>query len=137
MTADLPALLTRVEGGSGPDRELNADILHAFGWRASSSTDVLDPDGVRCWQVPDFIVSLDATRELAARFGFHLNLEPRFHIDGERVDHIARALRPRWADWRPDDEWFDRGEARHPEQVRAALAALLRALIDQIQEGKG
>lgn len=76
-----------------------------------------------------YTASLDAVLALAARHGFYINSEPRFHIDGERVTFTSYALRPRWNDWRPDDEWFDRGEAKHADQTLSALAALIQALI--------
>jgi hypothetical protein len=120
-----------VKVASGPDRDLNAALLTAFGWTKRLSGRVVDPDGQTCFTIPDLTASIDAVLALAARHGFYINSEPRFHIDGERVTFNSHALRPRWNDWRPDDEWFDRGEAKHADQTLSALAALLSALIAQ------
>lgn len=138
----LPDLLKRVEAASGPDRELDAEIAVALS--GDPEAWVVNPaphsvfSAVPGWwrdghdkshEAALYTASLDATLSLATRLGFYIRSEPRFHIDGERVDFISYALRPRWQDWRPDDEWFDRGEGRHADQALSALCALLQALI--------
>ncbi len=139
-------LLTRLEAASGGDRELDALVVArqnnallkpyppATDFGPSAKWQFWSLDGKHFlgneskFPVPPLTASMDAVRALARKHGFYINSEPRFHIDGERVDFVSYALRPRWSDWGPDDEWFDRGEGRHADQVISACIALLKAL---------
>ena len=75
---DLSALLTRLEGANGPDRELDA-WLHClrFGWKftrmpgpregSSGFFAIEDSQGIRCHDYPHRTASLDATIALVER----------------------------------------------------------------------
>lgn len=131
MTAALQDLLARLEAAEGPDRELDDAVALAFGWRKTENG-WRDPSSILRAQRPRFSNSLDAVIALARRLGFYIRSEPFFHIDDERVDFVSWALLPKWGYWTPmDDEWFDRGEARHADPVLSAACALVKALIAQ------
>ena len=155
---DLSALIERLEKASGSDREIDcllwaiqegielewqgttlvAGTVGVIGWCDPGATarnfytnrDVRGPGSI-----PALTASIDAALAFAKRFGFYVRLEPRFHIDGERVDFISYAIRPRWADYTPLDDWFDVGEGRHADQALAILISALKAL--QEREGEG
>jgi hypothetical protein len=146
---ELGDLIARVEGATGADREIDRLIaLRALKWSPPLRTGVCGPGYANRadyeWRdqggapvgfdVPEYTSSLGATIELALDHGFFIRSEPRFFIESESVVYYSHALRPRWDDWRPDDEWFDRGEAKHDDQVISALLALLRALHHKEQE---
>lgn len=135
---DLAQLIGRLEAASEGSRELDYAMWAALqgvtmtllqlhgGFEATGYAGKLsDPDWLGA---PRLTTSLDAIVALAKRHGFYINSEPRFHIEVEGVIFRSHALRPLWSDWRPDDEWFDRGEARHPDQAISACIAFLRAL---------
>lgn len=67
MMADLSELIARVEGATGADRDLNADLLKAFGWFVDSAGNAIDHEGRRAFTVPDLTASLDAALALAER----------------------------------------------------------------------
>lgn len=122
----LADLISRVEASDQPNFAIEQALHEHF-----------CPDHHQTIRAPAFTYSLDGVINLAATFGFFINSEPRFHIDGERVTFRSHALRPRWDDWRPDDEWFDCAEASHHHQAMSALLALLRALSANHPEGEG
>ncbi len=73
----LVSLIERVEKASGPDRELDGDIvaylqLHPMGWRRgskeASAIAIWFDDNQGCqWRAPDYSASLDAVRTLNDR----------------------------------------------------------------------
>ncbi|WP_300573648.1 hypothetical protein [Phenylobacterium sp.] len=134
MTSETEKLIERLEAATGPDRELDfwLTVLVHDPIPAEDLAAVrldLEQLGVDAMHVEaPYTGSLGEVVTLAKRKGFYIRSEPRFHIDGERVDFISYALRPRWDMWLPDDEWFDRGEGRHSDQAISALIALLTAL---------
>lgn len=144
---DLSALIERLEGATGPDREIDRELMfltHKQVRRHIGGECDCCPDGKHLdlvwvdlatdkWVTTardgfNLTASIDAALAFAKRFGFYVRLEPRFHIDGERVDFISYAIRPRWADYTPRDDWFDVGEGRHADQALAILIAALKAL---------
>lgn len=146
---ELSALIERMEGACGSDREIDAALMVALcGARRVDESNFYGPNqehwsfgeheeesGAWNGPLPHLTASMDAALAFAKRFGFYIRLEPRFHIDGERVDFISYAIRPRWADYTPLDDWFDVGEGRHADQALAILIASLKAL--QEREGEG
>lgn len=119
----LTALVERVESGS--DRELDFDILIAFGWRDERKYGFLadlggehywigSPD---CWNgEPPFVTSsLDDAISLAER------VLPEI-TDNSAADFLAGAIEEMMQrGWRPSDP-------NVPQIARAVIAALLRAL---------
>lgn len=145
----LAEIIERLEKATGPDQEIDRAIMAAFyarerryiGCRCDPSCCPNSAHLDSVWVDPstdkwvttaidgfEFTSSVDRVMSLAKNHGFYIRIEPRFHIDGERIYYLAYAIRPRWADYTPADDWFDTGEARHAEPAIAACLALCRAL---------
>jgi len=56
-------IISRLEKATGPDVDLNADILLALGWTTRDGA-AFDPSGNRALTIPDLVGSLDAALAL-------------------------------------------------------------------------
>ena len=112
--SDLLALAERVEALSGPDRDVNEQVLVAAGWFVKDRW-LHDPQGNRSYNTPDVTASLDAAMALVPG-GWALDCLKEGEVGRWYVN-----LRPR--DW--VSEWqYSRGAAN---PALALTAAALRA----------
>lgn len=122
---ELLKLAERVEGLTGPDRKINADILRALGW-TTSGWDAIDPAGNRAMQVPDFLSSIDAAMSLVPDAHW-ATFDPHFLSDPGVVKYRGYTFRADWVRWTPHDDWIERDEG-NPLCATPALAICAAAL---------
>lgn len=100
--ADLIALAARVEQAQGPDRELDAEIARAIGWKESLSGRWWKPPGGDDWNfvLPPFTASLDAALTLVPEgwiFAVHSG-DDRGPPVAYCVPNMGRLPWPHWVD---------------------------------------
>ena len=139
---DLPALLSRIESGSGPDRELDTAIAIAIeGWRDSgfgsqTGEEILFDENNKVVSAPAYTIDLNACIALCERV---LGPDPWFAI--ERQNGIKPHTEAKfWAACSPknwsDAELKKRGLTTAPSgwattPARALLAAIVKARMAQ------
>lgn len=149
MTADLSALIARLEAAEAGDQDLSLEVNIALeGGEPVGKTAnyVMEP----YWAIrrpnpaylggfengPNYPVttSLDAALALAERVlpGWHVGIQPWFHTDPDRVMSRAYLIRPDWKRWNPvGDEWCEQHHGRScATPALAVAAATLRAKLD-------
>lgn len=157
----LQDLITAVEGAEAGSDELSARVVAALMAPAGCYVEKSRFNGAWCiyqpvegkaprlfedhrsgknWRPDGWPVttSLDAAVALIERKlpGACPRVEPRFHIDGERIDWLGYTIRPLWDRWTPADDWFVTSEGRAKTAPLALCAALLRALQSQALENR-
>jgi len=138
---DLNELLERVKAATGPDRELDADLLEMasigyYDYTRSNyeyqADDANRLDLTKEWWHPFPTRTIDAALALTERVlpGAQVGLDPIFFVDDKSVKWHAVICIPNWGAWVPvSNSWIDRHEERHTQRPMAILAATLSALI--------
>jgi hypothetical protein len=124
---DLSLLLERVEGASGPDRELDGHLYGALGYQIIQRFGGFEwrPEGKGVWQtMPSPTASLDAALALCERV-----LPTAYRDLGEGFD--TKAQRRFWLATLTYHEKTGSHDAEAPTAPLALLAALLKAKASQ------
>ncbi|MCW5720758.1 MAG: hypothetical protein KIS86_06410 [Devosia sp.] len=153
---EISALVERVSGLKGPDREVDIEILRLvdpshFVFTHNPAAVTLDwTDTGSAWKanfsgsgyfssepVPKWSGSTDAALALVERVqpGAKVGIDPVFFNETETVLMDAIICIPHWTEWTPiSSGWIERYEARHSHLPLAIILALLLSL--QSQEPK-
>lgn len=142
---DLGALIARVEGAGGADRELDAMVARAIGRvpahamfdYALSGDDTLWWNGLG-YKLPAYTASSDAAISLVPE-GYWLTFDPHFMDEEGIVRFKGYAFRPDWSRWEPSGtNWLNRIESGLCATPALALtAAALRARLAVADEPHG